>query len=644
MSTDNPMQPVVAAWLRVIRAGVDKKRKRFGADAEECMRFLTGPYDFFWRGLKTDRHLRSTDDSFTSFGSGIQVQTNKVAEFVQLFGPSLYARNPTRRVTPRALPELPAELYAMMGPGARLLFEQAAMQDQMERLTDASRAGLIECLLNATPPLLDLRYHARMAVDEALIKGMGTLWQEPCRLPGAANTVAGSFYRSVDDLVIDPDARSLQDAQWVALRCEHPTWEAERANGLPPGALSGRGQFESTAQAAAAQVGEQTDYWGRRTGESNDVIVYWKVWSKMGCGGRIRDVVPELRPVLDAFGDYCYVVVADGVPWPLNLPPDVMAAQDGLRQASRRLQWPTPAWVDGGWPFTPIAFHEVPGDPWPLAHLAPAMGELKFLNWAFGHVAAKIRATTRDFVAVLASAGDDIKSRILHGNDLELLEIQEAHGKRIDEVVAFLQHPSFNGDIWTVMEAVMGEFEKRSGLNELMYGMSGKQIRSGTEAQLRGDAINIRPDDMAEQVEAAMSRAGRYEALVARWHCTPEDVAPVLGPVGAYWYQQLVYAADPRDLLSRLTYRVEAGSARKPNRARDQEQAQAMMNNLFSPFFQVAAQTGNYRPVNGILKLWAKAQEVENADEFLLSPPPMPPAALPPAGGGGQPPAGGPPQ
>lgn len=630
MANEHPLKPVVQTWLRVIQAGVDAKAKRFGADAAECMRFLTGPYDFFWNQMKTDRHFRrdGADSNVESWGAEICVQTNKVAEFVQLFGPSLYAKNPIRRVTPRPLPDLPPELYAMMGPEAQMLFQMGMVEEQKTRYLDEGRAALLETYESVTPQMLDLRGNSRSVVEEALIKGMGIWWPGPYKVPGANFTMIGSFYGTVDDLIIDPDCRNRSEAKWVARRCVKPVWEVEQMFGLPPGSLAGRGQFESYAQQAGADVlHAQGQYLGRVQGESNDLMVYWDVWSKMGCGGRLRELDPTLRPLLEGFGDYCWLVVAEGVPYPLNVPPDIIAAPDGAPVAKNRMQWQTPFWADhNGWPFYEVAFHEVPNDPWPLAHLAPAMGELKFLNWAFGHIAAKVRTTTRDFIAVLKSAGEEIKAKVLSGSDLSLIEISEAQGKSIDQIVKFLQHPEFNGDIWKVMEAVMGEFEKRTGLTELMYGESAKQMRSGTEAQLKGDQLSVRPDDMAECVEAAMSKGARMEALACRWHLKPEDVAPVIGKVGAVWWGQLVYATTDiqKDILFNLTYRVEAGSAKKPNKARDTDQANALMNNLFQPFLNWGASTGDMNPVNALVRKWGKAQDIPNINDFLFLPPPMP--------------------
>jgi hypothetical protein len=635
---DNPLAPIVQAWISVLRTGLEVKNRRFGKDAAEAKKFYTGPYDFFWNQIKADRHMQRSSETHDVPEPSIKVQVNKVAEFVQIFGPSLYSRNPVRTVEPRDLPELSAELYAMMGgPGAEMVFNQALAQDQMARQVDAARAQLLQTYLNYTPHALGLRTHARSSIDDSLVSGAGVLWTERYRPPGANFWMVGSFHGPVDELVIDPDATSLLDAKWIARRRVRPVYETERKYGLQPGTLQQCGSVTSTFAAAAED--DPVLNMNKAKGQSCDVMVYYEVWSKMGIGGRLLNIEPDLRAVLEAFGDYAYMVIADGCPFPLNVPPEVINDPNGVPVAQERLQWPTPFWADAGWPCTLIGYHEITGSPWPLNHLAPAMGELKFINWAMGHLASKVRTSSRDFIAMLKSAGEDIKRTVLHGGDFELIEIQEQHGKTVDQIIQFLKHPGMNRDIWDVLAAMHEQFDKRTGLTELMYGTTQKQIRSGTEAQVRSDTMNIRPDDMAECVETSMSTVARREAFAARWHLSPDDVRPVLGPIGASWWEQLVYPADVREIIYNLEYRVEAGSAKKPNKARDQEQASNLMNNLFSPFFQYGGSTGDLGPSNALIEFWCKANDIRNYKDFQLKAA-MPPAPAKPAPGQSAPPAG----
>src|SRR5690606_31612554 len=159
----------------------------------------------------------------------------------------------------------------------------------------------------------------------------------------------------------------------------------------------------------------------------------------------------------------------------------------------------------------------IPHSVWPMAHLKAALGELKFLNWATSFIAGKIKSTCRDLLAVPKSLDETIKETILNGTDLALVEIEAEHGT-VSDVLQFLQHPSVNGDIWRCLDMIERNFDKRTGLTELLYGMAGTtQIRSAEEAAIRDDNASVRPDDMAKQVETWQRAIAAREAFTARF-------------------------------------------------------------------------------------------------------------------------------
>ncbi len=609
---EHPLRPVVTGWHKAVQAGQTRKRERFQKDADDAVKFLSGPYDWLYAGGSSDRHFRTPDINNDPQAPSFQMTLNKAAELVQLFGPSLYHRNPTRKVSPRKQPVLPPEAFGLnpADPMQAQAYQQALAQLSAGRTVDQVRAGLLEAYLNYTPSALDLKTEARWAVDEAILKGGGLLWTEVYQSPGAAHKLVGSFFDSIDNLVIDPDATSLRDAKWVARRCLHPVWEAERRYGLPPGSLPAGN--ESRAQQAATEATGGDNY-PRATGKTNDLIEYWQVYSKMGLGGRLTGSVPSLRTTLEGFGDFCFVAIAPHVPYPLNLPPALTESPDQAA-ALAAARWPTPFWCDGSWPFTMMSFHSVPGDPWPLSHLAPGMGELKFLNWAFSFLAGKVRTTCRDFLAVRKDAADDFRNTLLNGRDLSMLEY--THDAMPEQVMQFLQHPAMNGDLLNVIAMVSENFDRRVGLTELMYGQSANQLRSAAEADLKAGQLNIRPDDMANKVEDAMSSVARAEAFAARWHLTAADVRPVLGDLASSFWGQSVEQSDPAEIVNQLETRVEAGSTKKPTPERDAANLQTAMNTLFPPLLQLA-QMGNPAPVNALVQDWAASMGMD-AEKYLI--------------------------
>ena len=175
----------------------------------------------------------------------------------------------------------------------------------------------------------------------------------------------------------------------------------------------------------------------------------------------------------------------------------------------------------------------------------------------------KINNTCRDFIAIPKATSDEIKEKILKGTDLELLEIESTAPGTIDKLVYFIQHPQINGDVWEVLKALQEQFDRRVGLSELMYGMSSRQLRSASEAKLKGDYLSVRPDDMSDRVEDWARSIAECEAFHVRWHLTSEDVKRVIGQPYAPLWDQFIASAEIDAIANDLEYRIESGTARK---------------------------------------------------------------------------------
>lgn len=612
---DHVLKAVVQHWINKLEAAKKHKRRNFSDYADECRSFFNGPknWDELMGGLRNG--MGGGDDP----GPAFKMTVNKAFEFVTLFGPSLYYQNPVRTVNPRVPVDVPPEFFA-----DPYEFQAIQVQGQARLLTDNLRAALLGAYLNWTPTENKLDIESRKAIDEALLTGAGCLWTELLTPPGTDWRVVGSSFGSIEELLIDPDANGLDDAKWIARRCIHPTWQVERDFGLKTGSV--KGNMES--QAVQTEIGGSEDgRYDRARGLTNDLLTYWRVYSKMGIGGRLSGVPRKFRGPLEIFGDYVFLAIARDIPYPLNLPPALQekASSDAMppEEVFEAVEWPTPYWADGGWPVSMLGFHAVPDCPWPVAHLKAGMGELKFLNWAMSFIAGKVKNTCRDFVAVLREAAEDLKTKVLEGEDLTLLEIDPQH-KTIQEVVQFLQTPPMNGDIWKVIAAVEENFDKRVGLSELMYGGGGEtQIRSAEEANLRSTSANVRPDDMAKQVEAWMTEVARKEAIACRYHLIGTDIEPVMGQVASMAWETYVGTQDTNEATRGLEYRIEAGSTRKPNK----DGQVARMNEAITaiaPIFEAYAQTtGDLQPINNLIADWAKSRDLDPARfQMRLAPPP----------------------
>jgi hypothetical protein len=293
-----------------------------------------------------------------------------------------------------------------------------------------------------------------------------------------------------------------------------------------------------------------------------------------------------------------------------------------------------------------LAFHPKPNSLWPISHIKPGIGELRFINFALSFLATRIGVSCETIVGVSKAADQDIKDQLLAPSEqgFKIVEISEALGKSVNEIVSVFNMPQVNRDIWEIIAAVTDMFDKRVGLTELVYGQTRNQLRSASEAQVKQDNMSIRPDDMSNAVEDWMSACARKEAMAARWLLQARDVAPVLGPLGAEAWNMHLNAAggDQMGSVAReFDYRIESGSARKPNKMYRQEQMQNALQ-VLGPVLQGLIPMGIVDPYNALLSDWADSLDLDATPYLLPPPPPPPPPAAAPGPDGPPPPAGDP--
>ena len=649
MADENPLRPICKQWLEKIKLA-EKHKKPFSEDADEAMAFFCSDPDAMWGGKYFKNYSRGIDPP------EFRMQVNRVWEAVRLFTAVIHHRNPTRTVTPKDYPIIGPQLLGIfpqppvpqMGPDGQPVvgpdgqpvmmpdpgmqqYQQMLQQQQLmlERRKLVSR--LLEDYLNYTPNELNLKQHSRKVVEEAFIKGCSVWWHELYQPPGTETKFAGSFFDSVDNLVWDPDADEFEDILWCARKRVHPVDYVANKFGLNRDDLRGHGESYNS-QARSSERGYNHK---KKNGKTNDLVTYWEIYSKTGFGDRLKDGDKELRGKFDALGPNCFIVVAEGVDFPLNAPPAMLQEEvdeTGIPQSLfMAAQWPIPFWAEpNGWPFTLLAWHGKPGYSWPLSLIRPGIGELRFINWAMSFLATRIATSSQTLVGVAKAADPDIKSKILEKAEggFKIVEISEAIGRSVNDVISVFQMPGVTQDMYQIIAEVTALFDRRVGLTELLYGLSRNQFRSAAEAQVKAEQISVRPDDYANQLEDALSEVARKEALMARWLISPEDVAPLLGPMAAQAWQMHVLNEAPDTIVREYSYRVEAGSARKPNIASKVENLNNAMQ-IIMPVAQGLLQAGKPELFNAMLEDWGKTMNCD-ISRYLVPPPPPPPPEQPP--------------
>ena len=662
LNPNSPLRPIAQAWLKKISAA-KRAKSAFDSDAREAMHFFDGGPRWFFENSVKGQNLMSRPTPAPAF----RLTVNRVWEAVKLIGAVIYNRNPVRTVTPRKFPVIPPEMVGVdpnayqvdpmtgqpMPDEGVMRFMQASQAIGMADQAKEMQAELLETYLNWTPVENNLISHGRQVVDEGIIKGGGVLWTEaveqPNVPPAEPTLVIGSFFDSIDNLLLDPDAQVIEEINWCAKRCTLPIDQVCRMFALSRADLKPNLEsYESTSKHTDDRYGDGRPG-KKRTGKTNDLVQFWKIWSKCGFGDRLKDAKKEDRGTFDPLGDNAYIVVAEGVDFPLNVPPSVMDEeldQDGLPQSLRvRASWPIPLWADnGGWPFTMWAPHRKPNSLWPVSHIRPGIGELRFLNWGMSFLMTRIAVSCETMIGVSKAADTDLKDQILapSENGFKLIEVSESLGRSVNDIISVFQTPGVTRDMWEILAAVGEQFDKRVGLTELVYGSSRNQMRSASEASIKQSNLSIRPDDMASNFEHFMSLVARKEAMAARWLLQPKDVAPVLGPLGAEAWAMHMSPKDGMDfsaITREFEYSIESGSARRLDKQASQDRM-GMAFQTLAPLLQPLVAAGVVGPMNALLTEWAKANDLDPTP-FLLPPPPPPPPMPPPGEPGLPPPAGG---
>lgn len=632
-----PLSSLCDQWMEVIKIAKKQKHERFGQYAEEGQKFYAAAHDFMFKASYAKGPTGFLPkDSESGYFPTFRVTVNKVFEAVALYGPTLYYSNPTIAVealhtpgaadiAPQALGISPDDPYGMQA------YQALVAEQQNFEAVKGTHRFLFETYSNWLQGEGNKKKQFRMAITETIVKGGALLMPELYRAPFSKVRYPRTRWRTIDDLQVDPDASSWEDVQWVSIRNVAPVNLVARELGLNRGWLKGKGQYESANMQGATYSGTEQDSM-RRNGHSHDLIEYWEIYSKNGFGQRLRERDhyrnPKLKS-LDKFGDYCYVVVSDGVPFPLNMPPYSLEEEDD-EQLFMRTQWPIPFWMDEGscmgWPFVLLSYYDNPDCVWPISIIRPAIGEIKFVNWCMSFLADKVASQCQTIVAVMKEAAADIQNQLSSGHaPFTVIELEKIFGD-VGKTIGFIQSPNFPSDIWRMVAEVMEIIDRRTGLTELMYGQTVTSMRSATEANVKQQNLAIRPEDMNNQTEDVASDVAAKELQVARWCLEGSDVAPVLGPLGAKIWDEQVLTQDPDAVFRDFHFRVHQGSMQRPNKESKLRTLLEFGNSTMSVFSSYAM-SGQVGPWNTFVERLGELMNLDTEGMLLPEPDPEQPDA-----------------
>lgn len=174
--------------------------------------------------------------------------------------------------------------------------------------------------------------------------------------------------------------------------------------------------------------------------------------------------------------------------------------------------------------------------------------------------------------------------------------------RNINELFQFVRQPEVNMDVWQMLDRVSQMFDKRVGLTELLYGMTATQSRTAADIKVKHEQLSIRPEYMAGRVEAWQSEAANIEKFAATWNVQGRDIQPLVGNVGSMMWDQLISNVDPELVVREMKATVEAGSAKKPNKAKDIGNLTQLSGFMLPELSKHADATGDTKPINAYFR------------------------------------------
>jgi hypothetical protein len=110
------------------------------------------------------------------------------------------------------------------------------------------------------------------------------------------------------------------------------------------------------------------------------------------------------------------------------------------------------------------------------------------------------------------------------------------------------------------------------------------------------------------------------EMEAAEWSLSADDVRPILGASAAYIWTKQIKSQRFEKTVRDYDYRVEAGTARKPNKVNRVRQLNEFAQIAMPQLQQFAAQ-GNPGPYNALIDDWAKANDLDPARYMVAEEP-----------------------
>jgi len=478
-------------WTSVYLPAAAKAKLRFQEDADEVDQYFRSDHG----------HLYDEIAKLMPSDYLVALTVNLAAQIRGYMGPHLYARHPIRTVSSAGL-------------------------DTVTRYF----AKVAQVYLNAIPYEVELKEEIRGSIDDALLAGRGVALVDKNKNLDVITTVQVP----VDDLLIDPDARCLKDAQWIAIRYTEPLWSVKKTyktggendptKGLRYNSTSYMEGAAGLDKAAGRllQLGDS-----RYQGQTSELCTYYKVWTKFGSGllhGKGSTALDDGADVdlsREKGNRYRYLVIVPGHSKPLY---------EG--------DWPIPLHLDDDWPiglldFTPTRKGDKKDPLWPVSLMKLGLSHQKAIDVLCTILFNTLKFKSRVVAGVLGDKAEEVKEALTGGDLLVAVNIDPSDGVTdIRQVLQIMDLGSVPQELIPTIDWHERKFGEITGLLPLLKGVTpgngDAQMRSAMEASVRDRNSRSRLEDMNERCESFNSSGARREFLAMRLVLTADEVERVV--------------------------------------------------------------------------------------------------------------------
>lgn len=460
-------------WQDRIRAGL-KERQEYDETAKRVESYFAAEHE---ASFDNDEATRA----FMDFDGVVVVSVPKVAQARNSLGPHLYPANTKRTVTAKT--------------------------------DDGVLVGLARTMqqyLNYTPEEAGYDEEARESIDDSILSGRGLL---KTTFNDTLGIVTSEHVSSLD-FVVDPDAKRLKHAEWIAIRRHEPLFRLKRDarredlwrfKGLDRDLPKGEERRGNNIDADYADKPAEPEY-----GPTNRMIEVYTVYSKMGSGVRGLDFDgDQKRGTPKDNNDWVQLEIVLDHEWPLS-----------------EREWEVPLYLDDAWPVVELDLVKTPNRVHPISLMGQVLGLQRSIDILTTIRLASCKQHGRTIVLGDASLEPASQDLIRSGPETVYVPVELSQGQKLAEKFHVMNMGAMSPELGYERDYLEREMEETTGVTKTVTGAShqGSQDRSATATQLRSQATSVRLSDMKSRVEKWSGRAARHEAIYMRLELDAEDV------------------------------------------------------------------------------------------------------------------------